>query len=216
MKIRVLLADDHDVVREGVRRVLEREADIDIVGEAVDVFSAWQLYSEHSPDVLVMDLSMPGSSGVAGLGHILQRDSSAKIVIFTIHENPLLVDRVIAAGALGFVSKSCPSSELVQAVRLAYENKPYVSSDLAQTLIFKQNLDKSGGLPALTEREFNIFCLLVEGKTITEISEQLFLAEKTIANYISLVKQKLGVKNTIEMVHLALQNKLIDIDGLSE
>lgn len=214
MGIRVLLADDHDVVREGVRRVLERDEDIKVVGEGFDVHSAWKQYSKLQPDVLVMDMSMPGSAGIDGITHILQRDPEAKIVTFTIHENSELVERVLEAGALGFVSKSCASVELLKAVKLASQCKPYVSSDIAQTLVFKQKMGQGSGISSLSAREFNIFCLLAEGRSVTEISETLFLAEKTIANYVSQLKNKLNVKNTVEIVHLALQYKLISIDGI--
>lgn len=214
MEVRVLLADDHDVVREGIRRVLERDDDISVVGEAYDVPSAWKQYSILKPDVLVMDMSMPGSAGVDGISHVLQRDQDAKIVTFTIHENPQLVERVIEAGALGFVSKSCASSELLKAVKLVNKRKPYVSSDIAQTMVFKQKVGKDSGISGLSAREFNIFCLLAEGRNVSEISERLFLAEKTIANYVSQLKNKLEVKNTAEIVHLALQHRLITVDGI--
>lgn len=212
MTISVLLADDHDVVREGSQRILEA-AGMKVIGHALDVSSAWALYQELKPNVLVMDMSMPGSAGVDGVVHIMQRDPKAKIVIFSIHENPLLVERVLAAGALGYVTKGSELSELITAVKSVYKGQSYVSSDLAQSLIHTRIAGPKNPVSILSEREFNIFCLVAEGLTTSDIAKSLFLAEKTVANYVSQIKQKLEVKNTVEIVHLAIKNQLINLDN---
>jgi len=209
--ISVLLADDHDVVREGEQRILEA-AGMKVIGHAVDVNSAWELYHSLSPDVLVMDMSMPGSAGVDGVVHIIQRDPNAKIVIFSIHENPLLVERVLAAGALGYVTKGSDLSELVVAVNTVYQGQSYVSSDLAQTLIHTRISGNKDPISILSAREFNVFCLVAEGFNTPDIAKTLFLAEKTVANYVSQIKQKLEITNTVEIVHLAIKNKIIQIE----
>lgn len=211
--VRVLLADDHAVVREGVERILKTEG-MDVVGQAADTKSARKLYNKLKPDILVMDMSMPGAAGVDGVAHIMQDDPEAKVVMFSIHENPELVERVLELGASGYVTKSCPLAELVVAIKVIYKGGIYVSSELAQSLVYKRMGNKKNILATLSEREFNIFCLVAEGKCVDEIAASLFLAEKTIANYISQIKQKLELKNNVEIVRLAIQNQIIHLDGV--
>jgi len=211
--VRILLADDHAVVREGVERILKMEGMV-VVGQAVDTRSARKLYNELKPDILVMDMSMPGAAGVDGVAHIMQDDPDAKVIIFSIHENPELVERVLELGASGYVTKSCPLAELVVAIKVIYKGGIYVSSELAQALVYKRMGNKKNILATLSEREFNIFCLVAEGKCVDEIADLLFLAEKTVANYISQIKQKLALKNNVEIVRLAIQNQVIHLDGV--
>lgn len=211
--IRVLLADDHDVVREGVGRILKMEG-MEVVAQAEDALSARKLYREFKPDILVMDMSMPGAAGVDSIAHIMQDDPKVKMVIFSIHENPELVERVLELGAAGYVTKSCPLDELVVAIKSVNKGNVYVSSKLAQSLVYKRMGSKKNILATLSEREFNIFCLVAEGKCVNEIATSLFLAEKTVANYISQIKQKLELKNNVEIVRLAIQNQIIHLDGV--
>jgi len=211
--VRILLADDHAVVREGVERILKMEGMV-VVDQAVDTRSARKLYNELKPDILVMDMSMPGAAGVDGVAHIMQDDPEAKVIIFSIHENPELVERVLELGASGYVTKSCPLAELVVAIKVIYKGGIYVSSELAQALVYKRMGNKKNILATLSEREFNIFCLVAEGKCVDEIADLLFLAEKTVANYISQIKQKLVLKNNVEIVRLAIQNQVIHLDGV--
>jgi len=214
LTIRVLIADDHAVVREGIQGILKSNS-MEVVGQANDVKTALSLYKELKPDVLVLDISMPGSTGTESVSYIIKHDKNAKIVIFSIHENTQFVDRILAAGALAYVTKGSELSELVSAVKTVYSGKKYIASELAQAMVFSRLNSHLSLVSILSEREFNIFCLVAEGKGIPEIAKKMFLAEKTIANYIGQIKQKLQLKNTAEIVRLAIQNNLIQIDGIT-
>jgi len=211
LAIRVVLADDHAVVREGLERIL-KASDIQVVGHAGNVDSAWMIYNKQKPDILVMDISMPGSTGVDGVKYITQRAPEAKIVIFSIHETTQLIERILDAGAKAYVAKSSALLEIVEAIKAVYNNKTYISSELAQSMVYSRLDPTQNLLSTLSEREFNIFCLVADGKSIPEIATKIFLAEKTVANYIGMIKQKLKVRNSAEMVRLAVQNNLIHID----
>jgi len=211
LAIKVLLADDHAIVREGLERIM-KVSGIEVVGHADDVDTTWLAYNEHKPDVLVMDISMPGSTGADGVKFIRKRDPNAKIVIFSIYENVLLVERILDAGAMAYVAKSSALMEIVTAIQMVYKNKTYISLDLAQAMVYSRLEPVQTPLSTLSEREFNIFCLLADGKDISEIATKIFLAEKTVANYIGLIKQKLKLKSTADIVRLAIQNDLIQFD----
>jgi len=212
--IRVLIADDHAVVREGLERMMKANA-IEVVAQANDVNSACTMYANHKPDVLVMDISMPGSTGIDGVQAIRKRNPNAKIVIFSIYENTQLVERVLDAGAMAYVAKSSALMEIVSAINMVYKNKTYISSELAQSMVYSRLEPTKNPLSTLSEREFNIFCLIAEGKDISEVAKKIFLAEKTVANYIGLIKQKLKLKNSADIVRLAIQNDLIQIDRVT-
>jgi len=214
LAIRALIADDHAVVREGIQGILEANS-IEVVGQASDKNSALALYKSLKPDVLVLDISMPGSSGTEAVSCIIKHDANAKIVIFSIHENTQFVDRILAAGAMAYVTKGSELSELVSAIKTVCSGKTYIASELAQSLVFSRLNEEKSPISILSEREFNIFCLVAEGKGIPEIAKKMFLAEKTVANYIGQIKQKLQIKNSAELVHLAIQNNLIQLDGVT-
>jgi len=212
--IRVLLADDHAIVREGLERIL-KASDIDVVGQADDVNSAWTVYKKLKPDVLVMDISMPGSTGIDGVKYIRARDPDVKIVIFSIHENTQLIERILDAGAYAYVAKSSDLMDIVKAINMAYQKKSYISSELAQSMVYSRLESTENVLSVLSEREFHIFCLVADGKSISEVAAKIFLAEKTVANYLGLIKQKLKLKNSADIVRLAIQHNLIQIDGVT-
>lgn len=209
--MRVMLADDHAVVRNGLKRLLEHSGNFEVVAEVSTAEEAWREYANHRPDVLVMDLSMPGCGGMEGLHHIVSREPQARVLIFTIHENALLAERALQAGALGYASKSSPPEVLVEAVASVGNGKRYLSPDVAQSLALKSLEQDSNPMSELSPREFEIFRMVAEGKTVGQISESLFLAEKTISNYISKIKQKLNVATTAELVHLALKYQVISV-----
>ncbi len=214
MLIRVLLADDHAIVREGLERILKAN-NIEVVGQADNVSSAWATYNELKPDVLVMDILMPGSTGIDGVRFIRKRAPDAKIVIFSIHENTQLIERILSAGAYAYVAKSSDLMDIVKAIEMANKRKAYISSELAQSMVYSRLESTENVLSTLSEREFHIFCLVAEGNSIPEIAGKIFLAEKTVANYLGLIKQKLKLKNLADIVRLAIQNNLIQIDGVT-
>lgn len=208
--IRVLLTDDHAVVRSGVRRLLEQHDGIEVVAEADSGEQAYQSFSEYLPDVLVMDMSMPGMGGLEALRRIIARHQSAKIIIFSMHENATFATQALTSGAVGYVAKSGEADDLVNAVRDAAVGKSYLSAIMAQKIAMQSLVGDENPTHKLTSREFEVFRFLAEGKMVDEIAKTLNLGQKTVANYQTLLKQKLGVNSPVELVRLAIKYGVIE------
>lgn len=208
--IRVLLTDDHAVVRSGVRRLLEQHDGIEVVAEADSGEQAYQSFSEYLPDVLVMDMSMPGMGGLEALRRIIARHQSAKIIIFSMHENATFATQALTSGAVGYVAKSGEADDLVNAVRDAAVGKSYLSAIMAQKIAMQSLVGDENPTHKLTSREFEVFRFLAEGKMVDEIAKILNLGQKTVANYQTLLKQKLGVNSPVELVRLAIKYGVIE------
>lgn len=198
-RIRVLLADDHAVVREGYRRLLELEPDMVVVAECADAETA-RVHLEDSgqaADVLVLDLSMPGCGGLALLRHAAETWPTLRVLVFTMHDSATMVAQALRAGAAGFITKSSAPDVLVDAVRrVAQGERPVLSADVAQ------RAECQPALP-LAPREVEVLQLLVQGRSVEEVSRRLQLSAKTVANYQTLIRQKLGASNTIELLRVA-------------
>jgi two-component system, NarL family, invasion response regulator UvrY len=207
--IRVLLADDHAVVREGYKRLLERDAAIVVTGEAGTGEDAYALFAERQPDVVVMDISLPGMSGIEAMRRILMRAPGAKVLIFSMHEDVVYASRALQAGACGYITKSSAPEVLVEAVRAVAQGKVYIDHAMAQKLAVQKVSSQEDALKSLSAREFEVFRLLAGGHSVTEISEILNLNGKTVANYQSSIKQKLGVDNVAQMARIAMSHGLI-------
>lgn len=206
-KISVLLVDDHAIVRAGFRMLLSAEPMLDIVAEADRGESACQLYSEKSPDVVVLDLSMPGIGGLACIRRICVRDANARILVFSVHDEAVFVNRALEAGALGYITKSSASEILVEAIQTIAGGKTYVESALVNRTSAKiapyPEPSQKNLVNLLSPKEFDVFCLLAKGLTTQKIAEELCLSYKTVANYGTLIKTKLQVSTTAELAHLA-------------
>lgn len=207
--IRIMLADDHAVVRSGLRRMLEQRQGLTVVAEADSGEQAYQLFNEHQPDVAVLDLSMPGMGGVEALRRIRARFSAARLLIFSMHENVAFASQVLKAGARGYVSKTGSPEELVTAVQEVAQGRIYISPNIAQKMAM-HSLHGEDPFGQLSAREFEIFRLIAEGVTIEQVGDKLKISQKTVANYVTLIKQKLGVATPIEMLRLAIRHGLID------
>jgi two-component system invasion response regulator UvrY len=207
--IRIMLVDDHAVVRAGFRRLLEQEADIRVVAEADSGERAYLLYVEHAPDVLVLDLSMPGVSGFEIIRRITERQSDAKILVFSMHEDASLAVRAIQLGARGYVTKSNAPEVLATAVVAVAAGQLFLSDDVAKAIAVLKLTGNDNPVQALGAREFEIFRLLVTGRPAAEIARILNLSTKTIANYHTVIKQKLHIGSDVELVLLALRHNLL-------
>jgi two-component system, NarL family, invasion response regulator UvrY len=207
--IRIMLVDDHAVVRAGFRRLLEQEAEIRVVAEADSGERAYQLYQEHAPDVLVLDLSMPGVSGFEIIRRITERQPQAKILVFSMHEDASLAVRAIQLGARGYVTKSNAPEVLATAVVAIAAGKLFLSDDVAKSIAILKLTGDDNPVKALSAREFEIFRLLVTGRPAAEIATILNLSAKTVANYHTLIKQKLHIASDVELVLLALRHSLL-------
>lgn len=211
--IRLLLVDDHPVVRAGYQRLLEQAGDIVVVAQAGRVDQAYAEYVAHAPDVTVTDLSMPGSGGLELIRRLLARDPSARTLVFSMHDGALLVRRALDAGARGFLSKSAAPDKLIEAVRAVHAGQHYLSDDLSPALLERDAHYEVSRLESLTAREFEVFRLLAQGHTLNQCAETLNLSPKTVANYQTLVKEKLGVSTSAALVHLAIRNGVISSIG---
>jgi two-component system, NarL family, invasion response regulator UvrY len=207
--ISVFLVDDHSVVREGYRRLLERSDGIHVVGEAANATDAYSEFQRLHPDVVVMDISLPGASGIEAMRHMLARDAHAKVLMFSMHEEPIFATRAFQAGALGYVTKASAPDVLVEAVRSVAQGKRYLSPDMAQSLALQSVGGREASLSILSNREFEVMRLLVAGDTLASIADKLQLSAKTVANHQSAIRQKLGVETSAQLVQLAQQSGVL-------
>jgi DNA-binding NarL/FixJ family response regulator len=207
--VSVVLVDDHAVVREGYRRLLERTGDITVIAEASTGEEAYRVVSETQPDVTVMDINLPGIGGIEVVRRIVSRLPEARILMFSMHEDTVFSSRALQAGARGYVTKSAAPEVLVEAVRLVAAGKLYISHEMAQELAVQMLPGRDNPIDALSAREFEVFRLLVAGHSLQEISRILCLSYKTVANYQSNIKHKLDVSNSAQVVRIALNHGLI-------
>jgi len=208
--IRVMLVDDHAVVREGYRRLIEKHGGMLVVAEAFDGASAYAEYKARQPDVVVLDLSMPGQGGIEALRHILQWDEHAKVLVFSMHENSAYAMQAFQAGAKGYITKSSAPALLIDAIRDVAAGRRAIGPDVSHLLAISQLEGDRGVIDSLTAREFDIFRMVAEAKSVEEIAKTLNLSAKTVANYHYIVKSKLGVSSDVELVHLAIKYKIVD------
>ena len=207
--IRVLLADDHEVVRAGYRRLLESTGDIEVVAEASDGEAAYQMYFKVQPTVVVMDLTMPGSGGLDASRRILARDSAARILVFSVHENEIFLNRALDLGVLGYISKRSASRVMVEAVRCVARGEPFIGQEMVPFLVKRKDSADSGLIADLSPREFEVFRLRAEGKSVNAIAELLNVSPKTVGHHNTRLKQKLGASNSAELTRLAIRLGLL-------
>lgn len=210
-KITVMLVDDHAVVRAGYRLFLSQTGNIEVVCEAARGEEACQYYLDYRPEVTVMDLNLPGIGGLAALRRIVARDPAAKALMFSIHDELMYVTRALEAGAKGYITKSCAPELLVEAVVKIAADETFLEPDIAQKLAYQSvaRNESQVALNTLSAREFDVFCLLAKGLNTREVAEELQLGYKTVSNYASLIKDKLNVNTTTELVRLAYQYGVI-------
>jgi two-component system invasion response regulator UvrY len=209
-RVRVLLVDDHAVVRAGYRMLLNVAPEIEVVAEADSGELACRLFAEQAPDVVVMDLTLPGIGGLEAIRRIVQRSPRAKVLVFSMHEDTLFVEQALAAGARGYVTKSCPPHVLVAAVKEVAAGGRPLAGDIEQRLAFARVRGGDSPLKELSTREFAIFCLLAEGLGSAEIAKRLSLSHKTVANYGTQLKSKLNVDTVAELTRLAIRHGVMD------
>lgn len=208
--IRILLVDDHAVVREGYRRLLERRADLRVEAEAASAEEALQRLREFEPDLTILDLSLPNMGGIELTRRILQRQPDARILAFSMHRDPLFAAQAIRAGALGYVTKSSSPDVLIQAVYKVARKEKVLSPDIASEMALFLLQGESNPAEELNPREFEILRLLLGGLDVEEIGNILNISPKTVQNVHYQIKAKLGVKTDIELARLAMKLKLID------
>lgn len=208
--IRILIADDHTIMREGLKRILEGEPNIQIVAEAVDGLDALKKVRAGGIDLVLLDLSMPGRSGVDLIRQIKEELPKIPILILTMHEEEQYAVRAIRAGASGYLTKESAGLELMNAIQRIASGRPYISTTVAEQLAMDM-MPAEVALPhkTLSDREFEIFQLLVQGKALTEIADGLFLSVKTVSTHKTRILVKMRMKNLTELVQYAVQHQLI-------
>lgn len=207
--ITVLLVDDHAVVRAGYRLLLGQTAGVEVIAEADTGEAACQRYADDKPDVVVMDLNLPGIGGLAAIRRIVARDAAARILVFSIHDEPVYVTRAMEAGALGYVSKSGAPDMLIEAVISVAAGRSFLEPAMARKLSDQAAPPAAAPLNLLTPREFDVLCRLAQGHSTRETAEALKLSAKTVANYVTTIKEKLDARTTGELVRLAYQAGLV-------
>jgi len=201
--IRLLLVDDHAVVREGYRRLLERRGDLTIVAEAGSASEAIDAFREHAPEVVVLDLSLPDMGGVELIGRLKARDAGARILAFSMHREPLFAAQALKAGALGYVTKSSEPNVMVQAIYKVAANQRVISPDIAPELAMALLDEAPDPLRELSPREFEVLRLLVDGLTHEAIGQRLSISPKTVQNCHYQIKSKVGARNDMELARIA-------------
>ena len=209
-QINVMLVDDHAVVRMGFKMLLESDTDITVVAEAESGEQAIQRYMEHKPNVVVMDITMPGIGGLEAIERILAKDSNAKILVLSAHEDSVHPKRVLNAGAMGYLTKRSAAEELIKAIRTIATGKKYLEASVAQQMAIQQLSGDQNPVDVLSPREFEVFMALAKGKTTNEIAETLFLSPRTVGTHLYNIKQKLNANNSAEIALIAMRSGLLD------
>lgn len=209
MTIQVLLVDDHAVVREGYRRLIEKHPGIHVVAEAEDAQAGYQEFKTHKPDVAVVDVSMPGRGGIDLVRQIRQLDGTARILIFTMHASATYAQQAFRAGARGYVTKSSPPDLLVNAIRNIYLGRPALCAEINEVIATSRLSDEISIVDELSPRAFEILRMILDAKSTEEIAAAFNLSPKTVANYHYEIKSRLGVRSDIELVYLCMRHGLV-------
>lgn len=209
--IKVLLVDDHAVVREGYRTLLGNAADIEVVAEAASGEDAYSEFVRHAPDVVIMDLSLPGIGGLGAIRRIKARQPSARILVFSMHEDTVVVEKALQAGASGYITKNSAPAVMIDAVREIAGGAVYFEQEISRRLDSRRSGGAATPLERLSAREFEIFCMLAQGAVAGEIAERLSLSQKTVANYSTLIKNKLDAKSAADLAGIAMRHGLLDV-----
>ncbi len=203
--MKILLCDDHAVVRQGYASLLSAMLDECEIIEADNGWDAVSLWQQQAADVAVLDINLPDISGIEVARRILQRAPDARILFFSMYDELPMVKQALDAGALGYITKSSSPEVLLDAVRKVLSGQPYVEHDLATRLALQRNTGMDPRLSGMTQREFEIFVMLARGLTPKVIADQLCISVKTVSNHSALLKNKLQVSSTAELVHLAIE-----------
>ena len=209
-QIKILLVDDHAVVRMGFKMLIEAEADIKVIGEAESGEVAVKLFQELKPDIIIMDITMPGIGGLEAIDRILAKDKNTKILVLSAHEDSVHPKRVLNAGAMGYLTKRSAAEELIKAIKSVHQGKRYLEPNIAQQMAITQLSGETNPIEILSDREFEVFMALAKGKTTNEIADTLCLSPRTVGTHLYNIKQKLNANNSAEIALIAIRCGLID------
>ena len=210
-KIKVMLVDDHAVVRAGYKILLKEEENIKVIAEASLGQEAVILAKENHYDVIVMDISLPDIGGIEAISRIMQDNKRNKILVFSMHEESVYAEQALQAGAMGYMSKSTDPQLLSKAITSIANGKKYIDGELKSRMTYGKKRTEDSQLSDLSTREFEIFCLLAEGLNTNDISKKLNISYKTVANYSTQIKSKLGASTVAEIAKIAIRHNIIKV-----
>ena len=208
--IRVILVDDHSVVRMGFKMLIESESDMEVICEAESGEEGIKVFKELKPDVVVMDITMPGIGGLESIERILAFDKNAKILVLSAHEDSVHPKRVLNAGALGYLTKRSAAEELIKAIKSISSGKKYLEATIAQQMAITQLSGENNPVEVLSDREFEVFMALAKGKSTNEIAETMHLSPRTVGTHLYNIKQKLNANNSAEIALIAIRCGLLE------
>ena len=217
MSIKVLLVDDHGVLRDGLSSLISLEPDMEVVGEARDGEEAIKLVESTRPDVVLMDINMPGMSGVEAIRRIHAKHPQVAVLVLTMYDRDEYLYESIRAGATGYLLKDAPSGDVIAAVRSAYRGESTLHPVMARKLLDnlsggERRMERGGGDDFLTPRELDVLKWMVKGLSNKEIAEQLFISDKTVKIHVSNIFKKLGVKSRSQAIIYAIQHNLVELE----
>jgi len=208
-KTTIILVDDHAVVRAGVRRLLEQEPLFEVIGEAESGEKAYQIFGELKPDVMVMDLSMPGMGGLEAIRRILMRYEKAKILVLSMYEDLSFANQALKLGVKGYLIKNALADDLVKSIEAVSNGEVFLSAEIAKKMAMQSISGDKDPIHELSAREFEIFRLLAEGLDIDAIASTLNISSKTVSNYQTMIKQKLDINSPVELIRYAIKTGVI-------
>lgn len=212
---RVLIVDDHELVRTGLRLILSDQRDIEVIGEASNGEDAVRLTGELKPDIVLMDISMPGIGGIEATRRICQRHPEVRVIAVTVHSDAPFPNKLHEAGAMGYLNKGCPAEEMYEAIRTVARGKPFVSREVSQKLTLAtlngQNLESP--FRSLSQREMQVLMMIIQGMKNQDISDSLHLSPKTVSTYRHRLFEKLDVGTDVELTFMALRHGLVEMQA---
>jgi two-component system, NarL family, invasion response regulator UvrY len=212
--ITVLLTDDHELVRTGIRRLLEDSKQVSIIGEADCGEKSIQLAQQHQPDIILMDVNMPGIGGVEACRRILQRNPKQKIIVLTVHNEQTFPKRLLEIGARGYLTKECGVDEMIEAIRLVHAGNSYIATSIAQQLALSLLPGNDvNPIDKLSRREFQVMLMISQGLTNAKISDKLCLSPKTISTYRLRLLEKLDAHNEVDLIKIAVEQGMVEFSS---
>ena len=212
MSIRVMLVDDHDLVRFGIKSLLQNQVGIEVVADAESGEQCLEMCREDAPDVILMDVNMPGIGGFEATHRLQTICPETKIIIITVHSDGPLPKRLLEAGAVGYLTKGCEVQEMVDAIHKVSKGLKYIAPSIAQQLALSMLPGNDSPIDTLSQRELQVLLMISQGQRTSTISDKLNLSPKTVSTYRKRLHEKLGVTNDVEMMRLAIQHGILDDD----
>lgn len=208
--MRIILVDDHELIREGLKKVIAKESDIDVIGEAQNADEMFEILSKNKIDIVILDITLPGRSGLDLISEIKTHYPDTRILILSMHPEDRFAVRALRAGAFGFITKGTASKILIEALRKIADGRKYITPTLAEHLALELDVDHDKPLHEnLSNREFEVMRLIAEGKSVSEIAEMLFISVNTVTSYRSRIMEKMKMKTNAEIIRYAIEQNLI-------